>query len=131
MQADDPLQTFGSLTVDGMRKFGCTNYGAVNLKESLKQAGFINIQCVTKKVPIAGWTKDTGLKAIGQLMKTVVTDSLGSYSAKPFAAMEVSIQARNALLSRVVKSMEDKKIHRYVKFCFCYAQKGPEMLLNL
>ncbi|CAG9989984.1 unnamed protein product [Clonostachys byssicola] len=125
MKADDPLQAFTQISADGMRKLGYRSFGSQDLVESLNNSGFTDVQCVTKKVPIGTWTADQKLKYLGGLMQTVVEESLSAYLAKPFAATGISPNERNGLVSNVKSSLQDHRIHRYVKVQFCYGQK-PE-----
>lgn len=127
MKADDPLNRFTQLAVKGMRKLGCHRYGAQDMKDALERAGFVNVRLHTIKVPIGPWARDKRLKSVGGMMKVAVSESLGAFTAKPFNALDIPLRERKDLTVEVKESLEDKRIHRYVKFCFCYGQKGPEM----
>lgn len=123
MAEDDPLRTFTEMTKQGMHKFGFKSIEVGDLEDALDRAGFTNIHCITKKVPISTWPSDRHLRAMGFFMKAAVQDSLESFAAKPLAALNISEEDRRSLLDQARKSLEDTSIHRYFNFYFCYGQK--------
>ncbi|PNY28067.1 mRNA 3'-end-processing protein YTH1 [Tolypocladium capitatum] len=130
MGPDDPLRIFYDAAVQGLRTFGCDPMRTANLEEILDRAGFTNIRCVTKKIPISTWAHERHLKILGLFMKAVMLDSLDGLAAKPLAALGVSRQDRRELVKHVKKSLEDRSVHRYVNCCFCYGQKKEQFVLE-
>lgn len=130
MKSNDPLRRFMDLAVKGMRKLGCHRFGAHDIKGSLDRVAFTNVQVHKIKVPIGSWAGDKRLQFFGTMMKAVVSESLGAYAAKPFKALGIPPEERNDLIRKVKESLEDKSIHRYVNFCFCYGQRGAELMSN-
>lgn len=126
MKDNDPLDRFIQVAVKGMRKLGCHRFGVQDIKDSLDRAGFVNVRLHTIKVPIGPWARDKRLKSAGAMMKAVVSESLGAFAAKPFNALGIPPQERKDFIVGVKESLDDKRIHRYVKLSFCYGQKGPD-----
>jgi hypothetical protein len=123
MDDNDPLRQFMSLAVRGMRKLGCHQFGTRDIKDSLENANFTNINIHTKKLPIGGWARDERLLSVGAMMRAVVLESLSAFAAKPFEALGILDEQRHQLIAEVKRSLEDKGIHRYLDFRFCYGQK--------
>lgn len=131
MGPEDPLRIFYDAAVQGLRTFGCDPMRTANLEQILDRAGFTNIRCVIKKIPISTWARERHLKTLGLFMKAVVLDSLDGLAAKPLAALDVSAQDRRELVKHVKKSLEDRSAHRYVNCCFCYGQKKEQYVSEM
>lgn len=110
--------------MQGLEKFGCTIYDADSLQATLERAGFTNVQCITKKVPISTWAHSRQLQTVGVFMKAFVLDTLGAFTAKPLAALGIAEADRRDLARRVKESLDNDRIHRYVNCVFCFAQKA-------
>ncbi|EXV00010.1 methyltransferase [Metarhizium robertsii] len=123
MSEEDPLRIFFDASTQGLRTFGGEPLRALNLEETLVGAGFTNIHVITKKVPIAAWPRDKHLKTVGMFTRAVILDSLGALAAKPLAALGIPSEDRRALVTQVKRSLNDRRIHRYMKFVICYGQK--------
>lgn len=63
------------------------------------------------------------MKTVGLLMKTTISELLEALAAKPLAAMDFDPVERRALYETARDSLDDNRIHRYVHYCACYAQK--------
>src|SRR4051812_26818147 len=100
MKKDDPLRVFFDTCAQGMRKYGCTNFGKINLRKALISAGFTQVQVVNKKVPISRWPQDEGLKDIGTMMEANIVDLIGSMSVKPLIALGMSADERKEMVSQ-------------------------------
>ncbi|KAG5928830.1 hypothetical protein E4U42_007943 [Claviceps africana] len=123
MSDEDPLRIFMDASAQGLRTFGGEPLRALNLEDALVGAGFTNIHVITKKVPIAAWPRDKHLKTVGMFTRAVILDSLGALAAKPLAALGISSEDRRALVTQVKRSLNDRRIHRYMKCVICYGQK--------
>ncbi|ODA76160.1 hypothetical protein RJ55_08443 [Drechmeria coniospora] len=128
MAPDDPLRIFYDSAVQGLRAFGCDPMRTTELEDILDRAGFTNIRCVVKRIPIGTWPRDKHLKTLGLFMKTIILDSLDALAAKPLAALNIPHYERIELVRLVRRSLEDKNIHRYVNCCFCYGQKKEQYM---
>lgn len=123
MSDEDPLRIFFDASTQGLRTFGGEPLKGLHLEETLVGAGFTNIHVITKKVPIAAWPRDKHLKTVGMFTRAVILDSLGALAAKPLAALGISAEDRRALVTQVKRSLNDRRIHRYMKCVICYGQK--------
>ncbi|KAK5992861.1 Methyltransferase pytC [Cladobotryum mycophilum] len=123
MKDDDPLKVFTEVSKSAMRLYGFRHLTNGDLEIILERAGFTNIHCITKKVPISAWPRDKYLRAIGVFMKATVYESLGAMAAKPLAALNMTEAERLAMVAAARKSLEDNTVHRYINCCVCYAQK--------
>lgn len=123
MSDEDPLRIFMDASAQGLRTFGGEPLRALNLEDALVGAGFTNIHVITKKVPIAAWPRDKHLKTVGMFTRAVILDSLGALAAKPLAALGIPSEDRRALVTQVKRSLNDRRIHRYMKCVICYGQK--------
>ncbi len=56
----------------------------------LSAAGFVNICCHVKKVPIGVWTGDKTLRLIGLYQKMVVDDIMPTFAARPFRSIGIA-----------------------------------------
>lgn len=86
MQTDDPLRVFFDTCAQGIRKYGCTNFGKKDVRKSLIAAGFTQVQAVSEKVPISCWSQDEGMRDLGKLMEANIMDLIGSMAIKPLKA---------------------------------------------
>jgi hypothetical protein len=57
---DSPLLRFFDTAAVAVKKFGMNFRAGEALQEPLERAGFVNVQCVTLKVPIGTWAKVSG-----------------------------------------------------------------------
>ncbi|RCI12904.1 hypothetical protein L249_1342 [Ophiocordyceps polyrhachis-furcata BCC 54312] len=130
MGDDDALRLFHEAAVQGLRCFGYKPLQALNLKEMVREAGFSDVRCITKKIPISSWPRDGKLKTLGLLTEMVMLESLDGLAAKPLAELGLSPHQRRTLLEQAEKSLEDVTAHRYVKCCFCYGRKGTAAILE-
>ncbi|KAM0342677.1 hypothetical protein ACHAPU_009287 [Fusarium lateritium] len=123
MHKDDPLRVFFDTCARGIRKYGCTNFGKKDVRRSMISAGFLQVQVVTKKVPISCWPKDEGLKDLGTLMEANILELIGSMSVKPLVVLGMSEEQRQEMVSQACKGLKNRKAHRYMNCRFVYAQK--------
>jgi hypothetical protein len=128
MSEEDPLRIFFDASTQGLRTFGGEPLRALDLEEALVGAGFTDIHVITKKVPIAAWPRDKHLKTVGMFTRAVLLDSLGALAAKPLAALGIPPEERRALVTQVKRSLNDRRVHRYMKCVICYGRKkeNPE-----
>jgi hypothetical protein len=124
---DDPLKYVYQLADQAFTKFGMNVKLARDLEPILREAGFVNIQCVAKKVPIGVWAKNKTLRLIGLYQKMAVTDILGAVAGRPFAALGIPANEREVIIALARRAMEDNSVHRYFTYYFWYAQKPTDV----
>ncbi len=125
MSADDPLVRMYDLANQAFKKFGMDTIMARKFEPFLRDAGFDNIQCKTKKVPIGVWARDKTLRLIGMYQKMAVHDLIPALGGRAFTALGLSQMESQVTLALARKSLEDTNVHRYFNYYFWYAQK-PE-----
>ncbi|CAK7565559.1 MAG: hypothetical protein SEPTF4163_003476 [Sporothrix epigloea] len=123
MPEDDPLDYVYQLASKAFLKFGMNVKIARDLEPILRSAGFVNIHCVAKKVPIGVWARDKTLRLIGLYQKMAIADILGAFAGRPFAALGITPEEGAVIIALAKKAMEDNKVHRYFTYYFWYAQK--------
>ncbi|QGI59236.1 hypothetical protein CEK27_001361 [Fusarium fujikuroi] len=123
MQKDDPLRVFFDTCAQGIRKYGCTNFGKKDVRKSLIAAGFTRVQAVSEKVPISCWSQDEGMKDLGKLMEANIMDLIGSMTVKPLIALGIPEEERKEMASQAYKSLREDKGHRYMNCRIVYGQK--------
>jgi hypothetical protein len=123
MKADDPLKVYTDLCTQGMETFGGKTRGPSEMQLVLEKAGFKDVRCVVKKVPISTWPRDRKLRVVGLFMKSIMVDLLGAMAAKPLAALNMPVQERQRLATAAKESLQGDPSHRYVEFCICYGRK--------
>lgn len=126
MSSDDPVKTMYSLAGQAFGKFGMNVTLPKHLDQLLPEAGFENIKCVVKKVPIGVWAKDKTLRLIGLYQKMAVLDPMPALVGRPFGALGMSEAESQVTLAFARKGLEDTKVHRYFNYYFWYAQKPSE-----
>ncbi|KAK5659925.1 hypothetical protein OQA88_13389 [Cercophora sp. LCS_1] len=123
MRDDDPVKYMYDLAGRAFSKFGMNVTLPKNLGPMLTDAGFTNVQCVVKKVPIGVWAKDKTLRLIGMYQKEAVRELMPALSGRPFAALGLSQAEADVTLAFARQAMDDPKVHRYFNYYFWFAQR--------
>jgi len=128
MSEDDVMKKFYELCIAVMSKYGMNLDLVTGVGDFLRRAGFTNITCIKKKLPIGTWPKDKTLRLVGLLAKEAAEQSLGSLG-KALSNFGMSQAEQTVWAAKVKESLGDNKIHRYYFYYFWYAQK-PEKKAN-
>ncbi|KAK3326711.1 hypothetical protein B0H66DRAFT_581072 [Apodospora peruviana] len=123
MPDNDPVKYVYDLTETGFAKFGMNIKIPKILGPMLEEAGFTNIKCIVKKVPIGVWAKDKTQRLIGMYQKIAVLDFLPVMAGRPFDAAGLSPVEAQVTVAHARKALEDTSVHRYFNYYFWYAQK--------
>ena len=126
MPEDDPLNYVYQLADQAFSKFGMNVKLARDLEPVLRDAGFVNIQCIAKKVPIGVWAKNKTMRLIGLYQKMAVADILGAVAGRPFAALGIPPDEGSVIIALARKALDDTRVHRYFTYYFWYAQKPTD-----
>ncbi|KAF4830126.1 Secondary metabolism regulator LAE1 [Colletotrichum tropicale] len=118
------LTEFFDIVVSSFLRFGANFHKARDFRHHLEGAGFKEIRCEVKKVPIGTWAKDEILRLCGLYLKNAIKDVLPAMQ-KPFEANGLSPVETEVWNAIARKEIEDNSKHRYFNFYFWYAQK-PE-----
>ncbi|TEA19995.1 Secondary metabolism regulator LAE1 [Colletotrichum sidae] len=120
----DELKAFYDIVLASFLCFGANLNVARDLRSHLEGAGFKDIRCEVKKVPIGTWPKDEILRLCGLYLKKAILEVLPAFH-KLFEANGLSSVETEVWLATARKELEDRSKHRYFYFYFWYAQK-PE-----
>ncbi|KAH8691983.1 S-adenosyl-L-methionine-dependent methyltransferase [Talaromyces proteolyticus] len=123
MRDDDPVKHMYDLAGQAFGKFGMNVTLPKHLEPMLLEAGFQNIRCIVKKVPIGVWAKNKTLRLIGLYQKIAVLDLMPALAGRPFEALGLSQAESQVTLAFARKALEDSKVHRYFNYYFWIAQK--------
>lgn len=123
MAPDDPVKQVYDLAGEAFTKIGLNVRMAADLESFLLDAGFVNVQCLVKKVPIGPWAKDKTLRVIGYYQKLAVEDLLPAMAGRPFTVLGLSPTESQVYLAKARHGLEDMTVHRYFNYYFWTAQK--------
>jgi hypothetical protein len=125
MPDDDPVKYMYELCHRAFTKFGMDVTLPKRLEPMLRDAGFENIQCVVKKVPIGPWARDKTLRVIGMYQKIAIQDIMPVLAGRPFKALGMSQMQSEVTLAHARRGLADTGVHRYFYYYFWFAQKAP------
>ncbi|KAK7999289.1 hypothetical protein PG990_011889 [Apiospora arundinis] len=125
MPPQDPAFDFYKLFQQAFRRIGCDTALAANLDGTLKDAGFVNVQCVVKKIPVGQWARDKKLRLAGWYLRTAIQEVLPALCGKPLSVLGLNEVERELWRAAATRAINDDSVHRYWNMYFWYAQK-PE-----
>jgi hypothetical protein len=123
MGDDDPVKKMYEIAGQAFAKFDMNVTLPKQLEPLLREAGFENIQCRVRKVPIGVWAKNKTLRLIGRFQTMAVLDLMPALAGRPFEALGMSQVESQVTLALARKGLEDSKVHRYFNYYFWFAQK--------
>ncbi|KAK2749034.1 methyltransferase domain-containing protein [Colletotrichum kahawae] len=126
MADDDKLKEFYELVVEAFQNLGLNLHNARDLRPHLEAAGFKDIHCEVKKIPVGIWPKNPTQRLIGNYSKKSIEMAAPAFAGKPFEAMGISKVESQVWCATVKKDMEDLSKHRYYNMFFWYAQKPKD-----
>jgi hypothetical protein len=123
MAKDDPVKHMYDLVRCAFKKFDMDVTVPKSLGFMLRHAGFENVQCVVKKVPIGPWARDKTLRDIGRYQQMAVQDLMPALAVRPFTALGMSPIESEVTLALARRGLNDLRVHRYFNYYFWIAQK--------
>lgn len=123
MPADDPVKVLYDLTQQAFVKFNMNITMPKILRQYLADAGFVNIQCVVKKVPIGVWAKDKTLRLVGMYQKMAILEIMQALAGRPFDALGLDQVQKEMIMMEARKGLDNPRVHRYFNYYFWFAQK--------
>ena len=120
-----PLFQFWSKVKQAMTTFGIDIQIAPRIGQSMRDAGFINVQAKMWKIPVGTWAKNKTLKLVGMYMRQVTEDFLGAAGAKPLLALGMTEEEIKPFLESVRKALRDDSVHCYGRL-FVWTGQKPE-----
>ncbi|KAH7018556.1 S-adenosyl-L-methionine-dependent methyltransferase [Microdochium trichocladiopsis] len=113
MNPDDDLIKLYRLATQAFERIGYDVHLASKLREPLEKAGFVNVRCVVKKIPIGTWPADKTLRLVGMYMKTAIQSFLPVIIAKPLALLGIPEDEREVWRALALRSLSKSDQHRY------------------
>lgn len=125
MPADDPAAELYRLVDQAFKKMDFDLHLSAHMGDVLKAAGFVNVQCIVKKIPVGTWARDKRLRLVGHYLRTVIQDFLPALTNKPLVSLGMNEVERQLWRTAAAKALDDQAVHRYWHFYFWYGQR-PE-----
>ena len=126
MKDDDIMKLYYETCHKAMGMFGYNLDLGSKVGEYLEKAGFKNVTCTKKKMPLGTWAKDKTMRLVGLYTKEAALTSIKSVMGKPFDALGISETEKEVWAARIKASVNDNSVHRYYHYYFWYAQKPKE-----
>merc|ERR1711939_439816 len=112
--------------------FGIEKFGLVGrclpekMADQMRNAGFINVQIVPRKMPIGTWPRDPDLRQSGLFSLVGMLEGLSGLSQRVFTkALGWSVEEMELLLMDVRRELKNRRIHTYFPIYVVYGQKPP------
>ncbi|KAK0370312.1 methyltransferase [Colletotrichum melonis] len=123
MPSDWPLVRFTNHLVEAFAKFGTNSHAAVFGRQYLEQAGFVNIQHHTVKLPYGTWPRDKIMRLIGMYYRTACEEFFPVVGAIHFQMLGWSKIEMEVLFAECRNAMRDPNVHAYGMMHFWSGQK--------
>ncbi|KAH6689579.1 S-adenosyl-L-methionine-dependent methyltransferase [Plectosphaerella plurivora] len=95
--------------------------------EAMKEAGFVDIQEVTYKLPIGAWPRDEKLAQIGTFAKQSLLGDLAGYLQLIWhQVVKWPPEEFENFLLQIRQELRNKRLHPYVKVRFVWGRKPEE-----
>ncbi|WQF81003.1 Putative S-adenosyl-L-methionine-dependent methyltransferase superfamily [Colletotrichum destructivum] len=118
-----PIRMVAYLT-EALRLVNTDMNAAQRNPDRLRDAGFVDIRHIVKKVPVGPWPKDDTKKFIGLLTHDVIYDGLEAITLRPFInILKWSHSDVASFLDEVRKDLRDPSVHAHVYFHVLLGQK--------
>ncbi|KAK0371589.1 methyltransferase [Colletotrichum limetticola] len=121
-----PLLEFWSKIRDAMHKMKIDIQVAPRIGAVMKDAGFVNVQVRSYKVPVGRWPLDKIKRLVGHYMRTVTEDFLGAAASKPLAALGMERTEIEVFLASVRNAIKDLNVHASGTYYSRVGQKPVE-----
>ncbi|KAH6884873.1 S-adenosyl-L-methionine-dependent methyltransferase [Thelonectria olida] len=110
--------------IDGLAQFGKPLDCAIEWKQKMEDAGFVDVQQRIIKVPIGAWPKDPKLKDLGKFQGFQQMKAVESYTPGVFGRiLGWSDEEVQVLVAKVRKDLNDPAIHLYIPAYFVWGKK--------
>ncbi|KAK1453492.1 methyltransferase [Colletotrichum melonis] len=121
-----PLLEFWSKIRDAMHKMKIDIQVAPRIGAVIKDAGFVNVQVRSYKVPVGRWPLDEIKRLVGHYMRFVTEDFLGAAASKPLAVLGMERTEIEVFLASVRNAIKDPNLHTYGTYYSRVGQKPVE-----
>lgn len=107
----DPVKYIYELVYRAFLKFGMDVTVPKAPEHMLRKAGFENVQCIVKKVPIGAWARDKTLRVVCMYQEMAVQDLLPAFAGWPFTALGMSQVENQVALAHARQGLGDTRVH--------------------
>ncbi|KAI3528928.1 methyltransferase [Colletotrichum filicis] len=121
-----PLLESWSKIRDVMHKMKIDIQIAPRIGAILKDAGFVNVQVRSYKVPVGTWPLGKIKRLVGHCMRSVTEEFLGAAASKPLAALGMERTEIEVFLASVRNAIKDLNVHAYGTYFSRVGQKPVE-----
>ncbi|KAK8851018.1 Secondary metabolism regulator LAE1 [Apiospora arundinis] len=125
LPSDWPLVKFCDLMVEAFAKLGTRSHAAMFGGNYLHEAGFVNIQHRTAKLPYGTWPADKTTRLVGLYYRTAAEDFFPAMGAIQMPLLGWSKEEMEVFFAQCRSCMRDESVHAYGLMHFWSAQK-PE-----
>lgn len=99
--------------------------------QAMKEAGFVDVQVITHKVPMGSWPRDTKLSQIGAFAKMSLESDLTGYSQLIWhEILRWPTDEFEVFMMKVRKELKDKNLHPYFQVRYVWGRKPEEAEAN-
>ncbi|KAK5657880.1 hypothetical protein OQA88_2428 [Cercophora sp. LCS_1] len=120
---DFGIAKFLNVTTEAWKQLGCDIRIGPKLEGILQEAGFINVNCTTYKVPIGGWPADRKLQSLGMHMRFALDMVVPPMCTTLGTVLGWSAAEKDAFCLKSRQSLEDTSAHAYL---YCYIVHGQK-----
>ncbi|KAI0126729.1 methyltransferase domain-containing protein [Xylariales sp. AK1849] len=124
---DWPVLVFCNLMVEAFAKLGTTSHAAMFGGKYLEEAGFVNVQHRTAKLPYGTWPRDRTMRLVGLYYRTAAEEFFPAMGAIQMPLLGWSKPEMEVFFAQCRNAMRDESVHAYGLMHFWSAQK-PESL---
>ncbi|KAK8072916.1 hypothetical protein PG996_006264 [Apiospora saccharicola] len=125
LPSDWPLVRFCDLMIEAFAKLGGRSHAAMFGGNYLHEAGFVNIQHRTAKLPYGTWPKDKTMRLVGLYYRTAAEEFFPAMGAIQMPLLGWSKEEMEVFFAQCRSCMRDESVHAYGFMHFWSGQK-PE-----
>ncbi|KAK7994425.1 hypothetical protein PG991_016013 [Apiospora marii] len=125
LPSDWPLVRFCDLMIEAFAKLGGRSHAAMFGGNYLHEAGFVNIQHRTAKLPYGTWPKDKTTRLVGLYYRTAAEEFFPAMGAIQMPLLGWSKEEMEVFFAQCRSCMRDESVHAYGLMHFWSGQK-PE-----
>ncbi|ORY70306.1 S-adenosyl-L-methionine-dependent methyltransferase [Pseudomassariella vexata] len=125
LPSDWPVLVFCNLMVEAFAKLGTQSHAASFVARYLQEAGFVNIQHRTAKLPYGTWPRDKTMRLVGLYYRTAAEEFFPAMGAIQMPLLGWSEEEMQVFFAKCRNAMRDESVHAYGIMHFWSAQR-PE-----
>lgn len=109
-----PVREFVENLNAGLAKLGGDNFNAFKLANEMREAGFVDVQDISLKIPLGVWPRDKDAKLAGLYMRENLNEGVKNIATRIFVSgLGWSVEKLEVFLVEVKRSLFDSSKHVY------------------